>query len=57
MKVVEYETGYRIETGWWIFTWWVTFAGTGIPVYFETKERAEGWLQAMQRWEKRGNDY
>lgn len=57
MKVVEYETGYRIKTGWWIFTWWVTFAGTGIPVHFETRERAEGWLQAMQRWEKRGNDY
>lgn len=57
MKVVEYGHNYRIVSGWWIFTWWVTFAGTGIPVQFESKASAEAWIKAMEQWEKRGNEF
>ena len=57
MKVVEYGHNYRIVSGWWIFTWWVTFAGTGIPVQFESKASAEAWINTMEQWEKRGNEF
>lgn len=53
MKVVEYRNRYRVTTGWWIFTWWVTFDGTDVPVSFETHAEATAWIKVMERWEKK----